>query len=322
MNIGIIGLGLIGGSLIKKLHSSCDVTGYDLAEAVRQKAKQAGFRVRNTLSDLLQNSEIVIIASPTNSALEILKDITKQNFKGLISDIGSTKLPIHKALSKNANFVGGHPMAGSHLAGWDSSEAELFNQAPWALTLDQVKSESHLVVLIDMILKTGAWVVPTTAAEHDQAVLISSHLPHLISAGYGLSVEKSQDHKLIQQLVGGSFKDLTRITLSPSARTSEIIWPNRAELIQSIDEFVSNLQILKKSLKNEESTALLNNLQAASRARFSVEDLLQKIKTKNLEHLKVAKGELISQLSNLSTSASAIINFKVSGETYDISFVK
>ena len=79
MNIGIIGLGLIGGSLIKKLHSSCDVTGYDLAEDVRQKAKQAGFRVRNTLNDLLQNSEIVIIASPTNSALEILKEIIKMH---------------------------------------------------------------------------------------------------------------------------------------------------------------------------------------------------------------------------------------------------
>jgi prephenate dehydrogenase len=321
MHIGIVGLGLIGGSLIKKLHSTCDIFGYDIDESIRQKAKQSGFRVRHNLEDLLHHSEIVVIAAPTNSAIEILQQVTKSGFTGLVTDIGSTKLPLHQAANKKMDFIGGHPMAGSHLAGWDAAEPELFNQAPWALTLDQVKVETRLAILIDMILKTGAWVVPTFAKDHDQAVMISSHLSHLVSAAYGLSVSKSVNSSLTEQLVGGSYRDLTRITLSPSERTSEIVWPNRVELIAAIENFVANLSDIKKSLKAEEPNALNKLLEVAGQSRFRVDQMQQKIKKQNIQSLNVPKTKLIAELKNLATTSAAVVNFKASGESYEISFV-
>jgi len=321
MNIGIIGLGLIGGSLIKKLHSKCDIFGFDIDESVRQKAKQSGFRVRHTLEDLLHHSEIVVIAAPTNSAIEILQAITKSDFTGLVTDIGSTKLPIHQVVNNKIDFVGGHPMAGSHLAGWDAADPELFDKAPWALTLDRVKDENRIANLIDVILKTGAWVVPSLAKDHDQAVMISSHLSHLVSAAYGLTVSKSANPSLTEQLVGGSYRDLTRITLSPSERTSEIVWPNRAELIAAIENFVANLSDVKKSLKAEDSTALNKLLDTAGQSRLRVDEMQQKIKKQKFELVQAPQGKLIPELKNLATKSAAVVNFKTSGETYEISFV-
>jgi prephenate dehydrogenase len=321
MNIGIIGLGLIGGSLIKKLHSKCDIFGYDIDESVRQKAKQSGFRVRHTLEELLHHSEIVVIAAPTNSAIEILQAVTKSNFSGLVTDIGSTKQPIHEAVNNKIDFVGGHPMAGSHLAGWEAAEPELFNQAPWALTLDRVKDEIRLANLIDVILKTGAWVVPSFAKDHDQAVMFSSHLSHLVSAAYGLTVSKTANSSLAEQLVGGSYRDLTRITLSPSERTSEIVWPNRAELITAIENFVANLSDIKKSLKAEEPTALNKLLDTAGQSRLRVDEMQQKIKKQKLQSLVAPKGKLITELKDLATKSAAVVNIKNSGDTYEISFV-
>lgn len=322
MHIGIIGLGLIGGSLLKKLHSQSDILGYDIDEQVRTKVKQAGFRVRNDLNELMHNCEILVLAMGTNAAPQVLKEISKANYSGLVSDVGSTKAAMHELVDEKLNFVGGHPMAGSHLAGWEAATPEIFNQAPWALTLDRVTDEIKLAELIKFILKTGARVVPTFAKEHDAAVLISSHLSHLVSASYGITASKAANAKLIEALVGGSYRDLTRITLSPSDRTAEIIWPNRTDLVTAIDELVSNVQNLKKSLKAENPENLIKQLNLASTSRSSVEELEAKIKKQEIQEISVPAGRLIEELKELTTDAVSITSFKNQNDDYEIKFIK
>lgn len=322
MHIGIVGLGLIGGSLIKKLHSQSDILGYDQDESVRTKAKQAGFRVRNTLQELMHNSEILVLATGTKAAPDVLDEIAKANYSGLVSDVGSTKVSMHELVHEKLNFVGGHPMAGSHLATWQAANPEIFNQAPWALTLDRVTDEVKLAELIKVILKTGARVVPTFAKLHDAAVLISSHLSHLVSAGYGVTASKADNSKLIEALVGGSYRDLTRITLSPSDRTAEIIWPNRADLVDAIDELVANLQIFKKALKADTPDTLINHLSLASNSRAAVEALEAKIKKQEFEIITIPSGQLILKLQELAQQAISIIDFKNQNGDYEIKFVK
>lgn len=322
MHIGIIGLGLIGGSLLKKLHSQSDILGFDIDEQVRTKVKQAGFRVRNDLNELMHNCEILILATGTKAAPEVLKEISKANYSGLVSDVGSTKTSMHELVDEKLNFVGGHPMAGSHLAGWEAATPEIFNQAPWALTLDRVTDEVKLAELIKFILKTGARVVPTFAKAHDAAVLISSHLSHLVSAGYGITASKAANATLIEALVGGSYRDLTRITLSPSDRTAEIIWPNRTDLVTAIDELVSNLQHLKKSLKAENPESLIKQLNLAGNSRTSVEALEAKIKKQEIQEVTASAGGLIEELKQLATQEISIISFKNQDSNYEIKFVK
>lgn len=322
MHIGIVGLGLIGGSLLKKLHSQSDILGYDQDESVSAKAKQAGFRVRNTLQELMHNSEILVLATGTKAAPDVLDEIAKANYSGLVSDVGSTKVSMHELVHEKLNFVGGHPMAGSHLATWQAANPEIFNQAPWALTLDRVTDEVKLAELIKVILKTGARVVPTFAKLHDAAVLISSHLSHLVSAGYGVTASKADNSKLIEALVGGSYRDLTRITLSPSDRTAEIIWPNRADLVDAIDELVANLQIFKKALKADTPDTLINHLSLASNSRAAVEALEAKIKKQEFEIITIPSGQLISKLQELAQDAICIIDFKNQNGDYEIKFVK
>lgn len=322
MHLGIVGLGLIGGSLLKKLHSQADVLGYDLDEAVRVKAKQAGFRVRNDLPELMHTCEILVLATGTTAAQDVLKEISKANYAGLVTDVGSTKVSIHEMVDTKINFVGGHPMAGSHLATWEAATPEIFNQAPWALTLDRVQDEIKLAELIKVILKTGARVVPTFAKAHDAAVLISSHLSHLVSAGYGLTASKAENSKLIESLVGGSYRDLTRITLSPSDRTAEIVWPNRADLVTAVDDLIANLQNLKKSLKAESAESLIKHLTLASNSRAAVEALEIKIKKQEFENVSVSSGQLISKLQDFAQSAVSIIDFKNQNGNYEIKLVR
>lgn len=322
MNIGIVGLGLIGGSLIKKLHSKCDIFGFDSDESVRIKVKQSGFRIRNSLAELTHNSDIIVIAAPTNAALEILKELAASNFSGLVSDIGSTKSLIHKSVNKKINFVGTHPMAGSHLAGWDSADPTIFHQAPWALTLDQAKEETTLAKLIEVILATGAWVVPTFAKQHDKAVVVSSHLSHLISAGFGLTIENAENQKLIEALVGGSYRDLSRITLSPSERTAEIVWPNRDDLVIAIDTFIANLQGLKKTLKADEVDNLVKLLTRSGQSRARVEVTQQLIQKQQTQTLLVKKGELIGELKELALDPALITSFQIQNDDYQITLAR
>jgi prephenate dehydrogenase len=322
MNIGIVGLGLIGGSLIKKLHSKCDIFGFDSNESVRTKVKQSGFRIRNSLAELMNNSDIIVLAAPTNAATEILKEIAASDFSGLVSDIGSTKLPIHKSVNKKMNFVGGHPMAGSHLAGWDSAHPEIFNDAPWALTLDQAKEETTLAKLIEVILNTGAWVVPTFAKLHDEAVVVSSHLSHLISASLGLTIENAENQKLIEALVGGSYRDLTRITLSPSERTAEIVWPNRSELVTAIDTYIANLQGLKKTLKAEDVDSLIKLLTRAGKSRARVEATGLVIKKHQTQTLSIKKEELIVQLKELASDPALVTSLQIQNDGYQITIAR
>jgi hypothetical protein len=144
----------------------------------------------------------------------------------------------------------------------------------------------------------------------------------LVSASYGITASKAANAKLIEALVGGSYRDLTRITLSPSDRTAEIIWPNRNDLVVAIDELVSNLQNLKKSLKAEIPENLIKQLNLASTSRSSVEQLEAKIKKQEIQEISVPAGRLIEELKKLTTDAVSIIRFKNQNNDYEIKFVK
>ncbi|MFY9325725.1 MAG: prephenate dehydrogenase/arogenate dehydrogenase family protein, partial [Candidatus Nanopelagicales bacterium] len=261
-------------------------------------------------------------AAPTNAALEILKELAASEFSGLVSDIGSTKSLIHKSVNNKINFVGTHPMAGSHLAGWDSADPTIFHQAPWALTLDQAKEETTLAKLIEVILFTGAWVVPTFAKQHDEAVVVSSHLAHLISAGFGLTIENAENQKLIEALVGGSYRDLSRITLSPSERTAEIVWPNRDDLVIAIDTFIANLQGLKKTLKADEVDNLVKLLTRSGQSRARVEVTQQLIQKQQTQILSIKKGELIGELRELALDPALITSFQIQNDDYQITLAR
>jgi hypothetical protein len=99
------------------------------------------------------------------------------------------------------------------------------------------------------------------------------------------------------------------------------VWPNRVELIAAIENFVANLSDIKKSLKAEEPNALNKLLEVAGQSRFRVDQMQQKIKKQNIQSLNVPKTKLIAELKNLATTSAAVVHFKASGESYEISFV-
>lgn len=207
--VGIIGLGLIGGSIAKRLKiNGCDV--YTIKSKDTETAKKWVKKAFLKLDDLLQEIDLLVIATPLSQIIPIAKKI-KAKRPLLVIDVGSVKGQIANEFSKltkgNLEFLATHPMAGSEKRGFKASEPDLFEGAPWIVTPHRKNKTS-----IDAWIRSlGASPVTMSAKEHDEKMALISHLPTLISILL-LQFVKTQDPKSID-IAGPGFKSMTRLAI-------------------------------------------------------------------------------------------------------------
>ncbi|MBU6382992.1 MAG: prephenate dehydrogenase/arogenate dehydrogenase family protein [Verrucomicrobia bacterium] len=206
--IGIIGLGLIGGSIAKKLHAK----GYALYTPKSkhkdvQKAKSL-VTILPTLQDVANEVDLIIIASPLSTIIPIAKKI-KAKHPLLVIDVGSVKTQIvkefEKLTSKHVEFLSTHPMAGSEKQGFDASSADLFKEAPWII----VPHKKNKAKIAPLIRELGAKPIEMSAHEHDEKTALISHLPMILSIALWDFVQKKDPTSL--QIAGPSFRSMTRL---------------------------------------------------------------------------------------------------------------
>ncbi len=238
LKIGIIGLGLIGGSIEKRLGLKPEL--YEV-KAVSKSQNRA-----YTLEDL-RDEDIVFICSPQSQVIKVLDQIAmlqakdKEAFaKTIITDVGSTKQRIfHEAeLLGIRNFVAGHPMAGTENQGYEASFPELFEGAKWIL---DPSSGSHKI-LEDLIqVELGAVIENLDVSQHDKAVAITSHLPLVLSAALAkIGVDFLPAHKTI----GPGFRGMARLARGNVAMGKEIISFNRSNIREFWLEFSAEVEAL------------------------------------------------------------------------------
>ena len=228
--IGIIGLGLMGGSILKALEGKKEiVSGSDLLQK-------------------LDEIDVLFLAVPISSILEIgekVARLTESRTQPLVViDIGSVKKEIAKqfqSFTKGAvEFVASHPMAGKHQSGFEYSEKDLFKEAPWVVTPHEKNTESVLTEVEALIRLIGARPLRMSAEEHDRRASLVSHVPYLISKAL-LEFVSHQDPQSIA-MAGPGFQSMTRLAHDNPALRAEIALYNQENIGNTLKQFIRFLE--------------------------------------------------------------------------------
>ena len=259
-NIGIIGIGLMGGSLAKafsKLEKIEQIIAFDKNQESLEKAKIEGYvtKVTNQIGDDFKNLDFIFICTPVDSIYEYaekLKYIVNENC--IISDIGSTKKNIvQKIDALNLNFVGTHPMIGSEKYGYDFSSEDLFADSYYIITKTDKTKREDIDKIKELIKMINAIPLEIDLDKHDFAVGVISHVPHIVASGLVNLVEKLDDeNQTIKTIAAGGFKDITRIASANSNMWQSICKQNKEEIIVILDEFKEIIENFKNNINSTE----------------------------------------------------------------------
>lgn len=261
--ICIIGLGLIGGSLLRDLtEAGRTVYGYSRPNSGTRAAIKEGFDISDQLDDVLVRANddhaLLVLAVPMTAVDEILDRVVELAPNCGITDVVSVKSPVYRAIRDRglqARYVGGHPMAGTEHSGWKASQTGLFVRAAWVITYDfAVEQESGpdqewvelFIDVVRMVTAVRAEAVPALVANHDDAVARISHLPHIIAEA--LSVVGDQGGLLAQSLAAGSFKDATRVAGTRPKLVEAMCESNAPALVGALDDFLEHLHAARETL--------------------------------------------------------------------------
>ncbi len=262
MNIGIVGLGLIGGSLARALAESkkhkifgCDINRSSVLAA----------KVFEAIHEQLDDSnigecDIIFVAVYPQATVDfVLKNAAKIKKGAIVADCGGVKRiicePCEKAARENGfEFIGAHPMAGTQFSGFDHTRANLFKGATMILTPHTDTDIKILGTLREVLDDAGFGKVNiTTPEEHDRVIAFTSQLPHIISNAYVKS-PTSASHKGFS---AGSYRDLTRVSKLNEKMWTELFFENKDNLTFEIDFLIEKLTEYSKALKADDKEKII-----------------------------------------------------------------
>lgn len=257
--VAVVGLGLIGGSVLRRLPGA---VGYDADVTTRESAAAARFAVADTVADAVAGAEVVVLAVPLPAVASVLGDVPSS---AIVTDVTSVKAPV-RALAGSARFVGGHPMAGTERSGFAASDPVLFEGVAWVLCIEEDTDLEAWLTVAQLVLSTGARVVPSTADAHDEAVAKISHLPHVLAAAL---VATAADDPLALRLAAGSFRDGSRVAATRPELTAAMCSGNADALDAVLGSAVEQIAQLQSKLRDP--AALQGLFGSAQSARLAWE---------------------------------------------------
>ena len=236
MKIGVVGLGLIGGSIFKDL----TILGFDVVGVSKS---QNGTNIYKSY-DILKECNLVFVCTPMHKTLAVLDELENILPKDTtVTDVCSLKRFVSNK-KYSFNFIPSHPMAGTENKGFEHSIEGLFKGAKWVIT-----SENPSNVLTYIIKQLGATPVFTTPEEHDRAVSLVSHMPMLISQAIFKNV---QDDKLALEIASSGFRDMTRLALSNPEMANDMITINSDNIEQALLKLYKNIgELIKENYKDQ-----------------------------------------------------------------------
>ncbi len=274
MNIGILGLGLIGGSLGFDLRDQGHhIIGVSRQESTCKQAVTLGnVDEASTEMSHLKSAEVIFICTPLGLIVPILKQlITYLPSTTIITDVGSVKTPIVKtATSLWNNFIGGHPMAGTAESGITAAKRKLFKDNPYVLTPVDTTANYALKTVENLACQLGANIYHCSPEVHDKAVSWISHLPVMVSASLLHACINENDNtvvELAQKLASSGFRDTSRVGGGNPELGVMMAKYNRQELLTSLQEYRHNLDCLIDLIERENWESLQQQLQLTQKAR-------------------------------------------------------
>ena len=271
MKVGIVGLGLIGGSMAKawKTKAECTVLGWDISRAVVELAQVAEAIDDVLTPDRLAECDVVMIAvNPRDVVDYVRRNAAKFAKNSLVIDCAGTKREVCDACFPIAKeygfcFIGGHPMAGSHKGSFANSRANLFSGAPMVIVPPYFDDIVLLDRLKKLLMQLGFGKVSVTTAErHDSMIAFTSQLAHVVSNAYVKSPTAKDHHGFS----AGSYQDLTRVAALNESMWAQLFLENRDNLVQELDWLIGNLSAVRDALDANDA-ARVRTLMAEGTAR-------------------------------------------------------
>jgi prephenate dehydrogenase len=253
--IGIAGLGLIGGSLLRGLAGrGREVAGYDSDRATTERAAAEGFTVAASLEDLARDSDVVLAAVPPSVAAATVTAALRASPAVVVADATSFKRQIVTDVAARADppqlarFVPAHPLAGAQTSGWDSARADLLHQAFWAVCPPNPGAPMEPLCAVAAVLdELDSRLMVCTPGEHDDAVARTSHVPH-VAAQALVHLVADGDVPLRAALSGGGYRDTTRIVESDPALWAGILAANSDATLGALDALIAELGVLRDAI--------------------------------------------------------------------------
>lgn len=263
--VGVVGLGLVGGSLARLLAArGTDVVATDVDAGTRADARAVGLRVADDLAGLCAaGPDVVVLAVPLRvvrrTAAELAPLLAGD---ATVTDVGSVKGPVRAAMDAAGlgdRYVGAHPMAGTEHSGFAASDAGLLDGAPWAVTVaepgagapDEPRRLAQVLRLVTGPLAGTAAVV--TDHRHDEAAALVSHVPHVLATQLLNAVAGAPVRDLALGLAAGSFRDGTRVALTDPSRTEAMVTENAAWVAPALRKAVRDLEVVIGALETNGS---------------------------------------------------------------------
>ena len=272
MNVFVIGVGLIGGSMvlgIQREYPKAIIYGIDTNENNLEKALEIGvIHQKATFTDL-EKAAIVIISIPVDAQIKVLPkvlDLVTDNC--LVLDVGSTKEKICKAIKdhpKRRNFLATHPIAGTEYSGPTAAHEGLFYQKTNIICEVEKTAFKLQEKALEIFLKLGMRIRYMDSKSHDKHIAYVSHLSHISSFMLGKTViEKEKNERDIFDMAGSGFASTVRLAKSSPAMWTPIFKQNKENVIETLDEYINNLKQFKELMLQDDFTEIYNKMESTN----------------------------------------------------------
>lgn len=258
--VGIVGLGLVGGSLAQALVArGVAVVATTRSAAARGQAAEAGLTVLDDVTAVAHEADLVILAVPLSAMEAHLGAVGDALPSGpqapTVTDVGSVMGPVSvsaaRCLPDPSVFVAGHPMAGTEGSGWGAADPRLFEGRRWALAVDEPAALGRWAEVADLALAAGSEVVPVEASTHDATVALVSHLPYAVATLVAGRLTTGPTAGLARSLAAGSLTDLTRVAGGHGTLGAEMARANAEALGPQLEALAGGLRDLAARLEGD-----------------------------------------------------------------------
>ncbi len=257
MNIGIVGLGLMGGSLglaLKKFASKYHIVGYD-----HNKTHQKEALLLNLVDEIsrdfnrIKRCDVIVLAIPVDAIIRTAQNLQDVESNCTVIDFGSSKAKIDESIPESIrqNFVTAHPMTGTEKFGPTAAIEGLYQNKTMVICNREKSGELQNDIALKLFADIEAKVVFMDAKEHDRHAAFISHMPHAVSYAIANSVMQQEDSDNIIALAGGGFKSMSRIAKSSPNMWEDIFRQNKENLLESIESFDKELMLCQKMIQEE-----------------------------------------------------------------------
>ena len=280
--IAVVGFGLVGASFaaaVRAAYPDTRVLAVDIDERTLAEAVERGWATDGALPDdpaferfVGDGCDLVVLATPVGAAERYFEDLARWDYRGIVTDTASTKARItalaERVLPHPENFVPGHPMAGSEVNGIEGARPDLFKGAHWILCPDADTPAEHFPRLHELVTSIGARVIALPREDHDKAVAVVSHVPHIMASSLvQLASRHADDQQALMRLAAGGFKDSTRIAAGSPELWCGIAFDNKDALSDGLDEIQGIIGAFADALASDDRAALTALLADAAAAR-------------------------------------------------------